>query len=75
MAPTSGLPEKTQRTIWSLQRSYSMPFCMVTDKVILPFTMAWRKRTDFFYGPKVYCTLDKWVTKDSYLVMKLKGEV
>ena len=75
MAPRSSYPQLTKTTTWSLQRAWESPTCVVTKKVIWPWHMAWRKRIDTGYDYKVFRSEDTWVSEDSYLILKLKGEL
>lgn len=75
MAPTSGLPVYTSRTVWSLRRAWPSPTSVVSGKTIWFWNMAWRRRMDTLWGGEVQPgSLDEWVTEDEYLVLKLKGE-
>ena len=76
MAPTSGLPSYSSQTVWSLRRAWSSPSSMVSGNIIWPWHMAWRKRKDTLWGGTILPgSVDRWVTEDEYLVLKIKGEV
>ena len=75
MAPRDSWPRKTTVTKWTLERAWKSPTCEITKKIIWPWHMAWRRRTDTGWDYLIYGTKDIWLTEDQYLITKLKGEL
>jgi hypothetical protein len=75
MAPTNGLPKYSNNLFWTLKRSIGIRFCDTSGSVIWPWDMAWCETLDKLYGGKAYSSTYRWVSEDTYLLMKLKGEI